>query len=97
MEDGSISAHFDRYFVNIVLSFNNQRAEAYLKGPIQEPVVWTVRDVAPNKVQLIISCQSSSCLLFQAPTWLAAVRAFSTSMCYFSFVLQELGSPPFVL
>jgi hypothetical protein len=49
-EDGSICAHFDRDFVDLVLSFNNQRAEAFLKGPIQEPVVWTVRDVAPNKV-----------------------------------------------
>lgn len=97
MEDGSICAHFDRDFVDAVLLFNNQRAEAYLKGPIQEPLVWTVRDVAPNKVQLIISCQSSSCLLFQALTWLAAVRTVSTSMCYLSLVLQELGSPPFVL
>jgi hypothetical protein len=97
MEDGSICAHSERDFVDIVLLFNNQRAEAYLKGPIQEPVVWTVRDVAPNKVQLIIPCQSSSCLLVQALTWLAAVRVVSTSMCYLSLVLQELGRPPFVL
>ncbi|CAM6060653.1 unnamed protein product [Sphagnum tenellum] len=43
-----------------------ERAEAYLKGPIQEPVVWTVRDVAPNKVMLCLSFELPEAVAFSS-------------------------------